>query len=141
METSLLAAVHAAANPETAPAAPPAPAMASAQAIEAARAEGHKAGLAAGASAERARGKAILGSDAAKSRRELAEHLAFETELSVEAAAAILVKAPEEAKGARLDGRVPNPNIAPDAAPAADKNNDPAERLMGALDRVAGKAA
>lgn len=42
----------------------------------------------------KARIKAIIGHDAAQGRTELAEHLAFETELSVEEAAAILAKSP-----------------------------------------------
>ena len=67
--------------------------------LDAAREEGRQAGLAegrkAGATAERERIKAILGHEEAKDRAELAQHLAFETDMSPESATAMLAKAPK----------------------------------------------
>ncbi len=59
--------------------------------------EAHASGLTEGASAERTRIKAILGSDAAKGRESLAEYLAYETDWTPAAATAMLEKAPREA--------------------------------------------
>ncbi|MEJ2118256.1 MAG: S49 family peptidase, partial [Alphaproteobacteria bacterium] len=59
--------------------------------------EAHATGLKEGATAERERIKAILGSDAAKGRTALAEHLAYETDWTPSAATAMLEKAPREA--------------------------------------------
>lgn len=65
--------------------------------LTAARAEGVTAGKADGikdgASAERARIKSIMTSDAAKDRPSLANHLAFDTDMGVEQATAMLAKA------------------------------------------------
>lgn len=58
--------------------------------------EAHASGLTEGATAERTRIKAILGSDAAKGRTALAEHLAYETDWTPVAATAMLEKAPRE---------------------------------------------
>lgn len=69
-------------------------------AIEAARAEGHAAGVIAGAEAERARISAILESDVAKTRPAAARMLAFDTDKPAEAATASLAKLPEEAAAA-----------------------------------------
>lgn len=73
--------------------------------VDAARAEGKaeglKEGTAKGASDERVRIKAILTSAEAEGRKDLAHHLAFETDTSAEAAVALLGKAPKaEAKSA-----------------------------------------
>ncbi|UMY19126.1 S49 family peptidase [Methylobacterium organophilum] len=70
-------------------------------AVAAARADGEKtgreAGKADGVTSERARCKAILGSDQAKGREDLASHLAFDTDMAAEGAAAVLAKAPKNA--------------------------------------------
>ncbi len=91
--------------------------------LQAARAEAtaaaeakHPALRAEGATAERARIKGILTCEAAKERPTLAQHLAFDTDQSAEAAAALLAKAGAEtpAKGANpLDAvmRGTNPNV------------------------------
>lgn len=66
-------------------------------AVAAARQEGHTAGLAAGATAERARITGILGSDAGKERPQAALAAALETDMSLEQATAFLGKLPKEA--------------------------------------------
>jgi signal peptide peptidase SppA len=71
-------------------------------AVTAARTEGQTAGkaegLKEGATAERTRISAILGSDEAKDRGTLASHLAFETDMTADAAKAMLAKSAKEAK-------------------------------------------
>lgn len=62
--------------------------------IDAAKAEGASAG----AKAAQARIKAIMSSDAAKGNADQAEYLAYETEMTAEAALAILAKAPKAAE-------------------------------------------
>lgn len=93
-------------------------------AVTAALAEGEKAGLVkAGGEpvkADRARTKAILGHANAKGREDLAHHLAFETDMSAEAAAAMLAKAPAGAVASKLDGKVPDPNVTSDDAAKPD---------------------
>lgn len=75
--------------------------------LNAAREEGRQAGLAegrkAGAGAERERVKAILSDAEATERTELAQHLAFETDMPAEAAAAMLAKAPKATSQASTD--------------------------------------
>ncbi len=66
-------------------------------ALEAQARDAHAAGVKEGAAAERERIKGILGSESAKGRTALAEHLAYETDWSAAAATAILEKAPQEA--------------------------------------------
>lgn len=113
-------------------------------AITAALAEGEKAGvIKAGndagkikleaVTAERGRAKAILGHADAKGREDLAHHLAFETDMSADAATAMLGKAPKaaEVKTSRLDGNVPDPKVETTAeAP------QPGEGLSSAVDRL-----
>ena len=77
-----------------------------------------------GATAERERVRAIVTSEAAKDRPALAAHLAFETEMTVEAAQALLAKAAPEAtaKPANvLDAamRGTNPTVGADGEGAA----------------------
>ncbi|MFC2252487.1 S49 family peptidase [Labrys portucalensis] len=79
--------------------------LAAAQATS--RSEGEKAG----ADAATTRISSILGSEAAKSRATLANHLAFKTDMSAEQALATLAASPEEKQGSRLDGRVPDPKL------------------------------
>src|SRR6266536_1236970 len=99
MTNSGLAAVHAAAMGSTslaAVAAATAPVAradheaAIAKARDDGRAEGIAEGRKAGAAGERERVKAILGSEHAKGREALAQHLAFDTEMPAEAAIAAL---------------------------------------------------
>ncbi len=66
-------------------------------ALEAQARDAHAAGVKEGATAERERIKGILGSEAAKGRTALAEHLAYETDWTAAAATAMLEKAPQEA--------------------------------------------
>lgn len=70
-------------------------------AVTAARTEGQTAGKAdgvkEGTTAERARIGAILGCDEAKERGSLASHLAFETDMTADAAKAMLAKSAKEA--------------------------------------------
>lgn len=70
-----------------------------APAVAKAREEGRAAGLAEGAKAERERCAAILGSEAAKERGDLAGYFAFKTDMSVEAATGALDMAPKAAAG------------------------------------------
>lgn len=72
------------------------PAAVDQAAIDAARAEGNTAGVAAGVIAERARISAILDSDAAKTRPAAARMLAFDTDKDSTSAIAALTKLPEE---------------------------------------------
>lgn len=57
----------------------------------------------ASAAAERARVQGILTHEASADRKQLAEHLAFQTDMSVEVAAAILAAAPADTTSTRLD--------------------------------------
>lgn len=73
----------------------------------------------AGAQAAQARIKAILGDKEAGGRTKLAQHLAFETSMPVDAAIATLAASAKEIadpKPSRLDGKVPQPSVT--AAPA-----------------------
>jgi len=87
--------------------------------------------------AERERVKAILSCDEAKDRADLANHLALNTDLSVEAAKGILAAAPKvEAKpaagGAAFAAAMAggNPNVGPDAGEAsADTPEDVVARI------------
>lgn len=76
-------------------------AAANAKAIEDARtegrAQGRAEGLTEGAAAERTRIKSILSSDAAKTRAEFAQHVALNTDLSVEAATELVAASPAPA--------------------------------------------
>lgn len=83
--------------------------------LDAARAEGKKEG----AAAERERIQAILGSDEAQNRRELAFHLSLKTDQSVEVAKSILAASPEE-KAEEPETTTPGANFA-----AAMQNGNP----------------
>lgn len=67
------------------------------------RAEGEAEGNKSGASAERARVKSILTNEAAADRVELAQHLAFDSDMPADAVVALLAKSPKAAKPAALD--------------------------------------
>jgi hypothetical protein len=79
------------------------------------------------------RTKAILDHSDAKGREDLARHLAFETEMSADAAVAMLGKAPKgaEPKTSRLDGNVPDPKVGSEVEPPAA-----GEGLSAAVDRL-----
>lgn len=87
-----------AATPEPNQAAAPA-------AVEQAQAETTKVDASAAVTAERERIKAITGHENAKDRAALANHLALNTDLSVDAAAAILAAAPAEKQVASAGGK------------------------------------
>nr|VFJ91527.1 MAG: hypothetical protein BECKH772A_GA0070896_1003221 [Candidatus Kentron sp. H]VFJ92562.1 MAG: hypothetical protein BECKH772B_GA0070898_1003113 [Candidatus Kentron sp. H]VFJ99397.1 MAG: hypothetical protein BECKH772C_GA0070978_1003122 [Candidatus Kentron sp. H] len=90
-------------------------------ALASAREEGKQEGI----KAERERIQAILGSDAATGRRDLAEHFAFGTDMASEAAVAALEKAPKLPEAttktdclSQAMANTPRPNIAPDTPEA-----------------------
>lgn len=99
------------------------------------RAEGHKAGLTEGMTAERTRIGAILKADASQGREDLARHLAFDTDTTAEAAIALLDKAPKAAEQKHAGGfqslddamrAAGNPGVGAGATGAAggDENDD-----------------
>lgn len=111
-------------------------------AISAALLEGEKAGvLKAGtdaakittdaAKAANVRALAILGHADAKGREDLAHHLAFESEMSADAAVAMLGKAPKGADKSRM-GTPPNPAV------ATEENTQPdaGTGLLASVDRI-----
>ena len=95
------------------------------EAAQALRAEGHTAG----ATAERARVQGILASEQADGRTDLAQHMAFETDTTVEAAVAMLSKSPKAAapKGnfqsfSNAMTQEGNPNVGADAEPGNEED-------------------
>lgn len=124
---------------------------AAAQATEAAlataRSEGHAAGKAEGsaegvkqgATAERGRISAILGSDDAKGRTELAQHLAFETEMSADDARKLLAKSPKEGTQAATDqlgsamANLKNPTVGADPSTADQTDDQKAAALASSI--------
>ena len=120
-----------------------------AQAVDAARAEGYAEGQKAGrtegvkegAKAERERISAILATDAGKARPQSALAAAFDTELSVEAAATFLAKLPVEEKAASSEksnfeeamDRSQNPDL---GAPGEGANSRKTSRAQAALETV-----
>jgi len=92
-------------------------------------AEGVKEGHATGASGERARVEAILTSAEAKDRGDMAQHLAFKTDMPADQAVALLGKAPKVAAEApkkdRLDDalRDKNPGVGADNGGDKDDGN------------------
>lgn len=92
---------------------------------------------------ERQRIQAIQGSEEAKGRTDLASHLAYETEMSVEAAIAMLSKAPvdkpAEASNSFADAMSKgNPEIGDEANHAADEAVNPADSIMASLQAATG---
>lgn len=63
------------------------------------RAEGKAEGVKEGAAAERGRVKSILSHAEAAGRTELAQHLAFETDMAADAATSLLAKSPKSSAG------------------------------------------
>jgi ClpP class serine protease len=100
-------------------------------------AAGKTAGLTEGATAAKARIKGILGHDAAKPRRALADKLAFDTDLTIEQAADILAASPEEAKGGRLATEMAGIHQ-PDLG--AGVETDPSRAAMSDYDKGAAEA-
>lgn len=88
---------------------------------------------------ERARIKAITGSDEAKGREQLAEHLAFNTEMSADAAKSVLAAAPKAAAPAATTNpfeaamATGNPNVGADAAAASGDTAQPANQTAALL--------
>jgi hypothetical protein len=117
-------------------------------AITAALAEGEKAGVikagtdaakitADAAKAANTRAQAILNHADAKGRENLANHLAFETDMSADGAVAMLGKAPKaaEAQTSRL-GAVPDPKV----SSSEQLPGDAGTNLLASVDRmVAGR--
>lgn len=104
-----------------------------AEAIAAARTEGVHAGAAESATAERARCKAILTAPGAAKQPATAQHLAFASDMSADAATAMLdtvvagQPAPAPAAAAGFHGRMSeaaSPNVGPDAGPGAGAGPD-----------------
>ncbi len=82
-------------------------------------------GMAEGRKLERERVKAILHSEQAAGRHDLALHIATETDLSTEHAEAVLAAAPVGKKGPSLAERMAQektPNLGPDAALSEEQN-------------------
>lgn len=103
-DTSLVAAVRAAATPQSENHNATIPLAQHESAVAAARAEGVSAGRMegekTGATAERTRVAAILDHESASGRETLARHFAFKTDMAPEAAQAALAAAPKETKAA-----------------------------------------
>lgn len=118
--------------------------------VNAARTEGHQAGMAegrtAGATAERQRIQAILGSDEANGRNEMASHLAFETDMSADAAKALLGKSPKATQanaGSKLDAAMeaarPNVGASSEGGDAAETADQMAARIAGLVNPTTAK--
>jgi ClpP class serine protease len=138
MTNPTTASVPAAGAAPAAAAAPAAPAAAAAPAAPAAA-----AAPVATASTERARIGAILSSEEAKGRTDLANHLAFDTEMSVDAAKAVLAKAPAGqaagAPAAPVNGfaaamaEVKNPQVGANADAGAKTDDQKAAELASSI--------
>lgn len=104
--------------------------------LDTARAEGHADGLKVGATAERGRIQGILASEPAQSRRDMASHLALNTQLSVEEANGILAVSPEQKTEAAAPAATAAPGADFAAAMAKDNPNlgsgDGGEQLTSA---------
>ncbi|MBT8085963.1 MAG: S49 family peptidase [Woeseia sp.] len=114
--------------------------------IDKAKTEGENEGFKVGAEAERARIKAILGSEHADGRDELARHLAFETDMKSETVLGILEKSPkisatlEESDESALTKLTPfeiamakhsNAQVKPDATATEENEDSWAKRVAG----------
>lgn len=88
--------------------------------------------------AERARIQTILASDEAKDRGDLAQHLAFATDMAPDAAVTMLAKAPKIEPAPKTNGfeaamsALPNPKITPAAEAEEDDVDSVAKRLAAA---------
>jgi len=112
-------------------------------AVDAARAEGHAAGMQEGMTAERSRIGGILALDEAKGRGDLAAHLAMNTDMSVDAAKGVLAASPVAAAAAPAAPAAPvaqsfgsamdstgNPGITAEQQPGAEQPVNRAAALM-----------
>lgn len=95
------------------------------------------------AMAERERVSGILGCPEADGRTKLANHLALETDLSVEVAIAMLAKAAKEASSSGLDGRMSgeeNPDIgADDDGDERSGDQEVADRMVANFNQATGR--
>ncbi len=88
--------------------------------------------------AERSRIQTILASEEAKDRGDLAQHLAFATDMAPDAAVAMLAKAPKIEPAPKTSGfeaamnELPNPKITPAAEAEEDDVDSVAKRLAAA---------
>ncbi|MBR1150099.1 S49 family peptidase [Bradyrhizobium sp. JYMT SZCCT0428] len=128
----------------TAASVPPAGQAAATATLDTARSEGHAAGKLEGAkegtSAERTRISAILSSDEAKDKSDLANHLAFSTDMTADAAKGILAKAPAQAAAAAqvnplaaAMAGVTNPDVGADANAGAQTDEQKAAAMASAI--------
>lgn len=121
---ALVSTVLAAADPGTTVTTSPGAPAATAPTVVNASAEQLAAAAATATANERARISGILGADAAKGRETLAKHLAFESDMSAEAATKILAASPEAApaapaaSGSPLDRAMQRAAVAPAGAAA-----------------------
>lgn len=97
--------------------------------------------------AERTRVNGILSCDEAKGREALAQHLAMNTDMSVDEAKAMLAVAPKAQPAANAENafekamaNTPNPQVGSDAASAsADAEQDPVKRILSAQSAATGQ--
>lgn len=112
--------------------------------MTAAKAERYEAGKNAGAkesaAAERTRVKAILASDNAKGRENLAQHLAFDTDLGAEQATELLGKSPKAAAAkpaSKLDAAIAanggSPDVGTDTGADGDETAEAVAKRIAAL--------
>jgi signal peptide peptidase SppA len=110
------------------------------------KAEGVKEGEKTGATSERTRISAILGSEEAKGRSTQAQHLAFETEMSADDAKKMLAKSAKESAAAPPDRLseamkdVKNPAVGADVGGSAEGGDDVA-KASAAVSAYLGKKA
>ncbi|WNO10539.1 S49 family peptidase [Teredinibacter sp. KSP-S5-2] len=106
--------------------------------------EGEQAGIQTGKDEERQRIAAILGDDAAKGREQLAQHLAFSSDISVEMAVSTLNAAPVQqntptkptSSFEQVMAGIQNPEIAP-AAEDQEGEDDEQKKMEAAAQRIA----
>lgn len=102
------------------------------EAVNTARAQGERTGRA----AERARISAILTAEVAAGREALAQHLAFESDMSAEQATAMLGKSPKAGNGGALAAAMAGalqPGIGPDAVSAETGEAEERNSLVAAI--------
>lgn len=102
--------------------------------LNAGRLEGNKAGR----TAERQRIQAIINSEESEGRTEMAQHLAFETDMEADAASALLAKSPKnqpEASGSSLDRLMADKSPKVGASASTDSGDETADTMA---DRIAG---
>lgn len=88
-------------------------------------------GLKEGATAERARCKAILGAKDSKGREEMAQHLAFETDMAADAAIALLGKSPAKADAPAKSASAPRLSVPQPSVDAGGPQDDQAHVQVG----------